>query len=280
MADEDLLVHVHIPKCGGTSLWMWLAAAHPDGHGNLYPDLANYAYTEDELRRLRVDDPRLRSMSSHNIRTFAATSCGRRMHYFTFIREPVGHFLSYFRFVRQIHEEVRDPNMVAMLPPHFEHISSREFAQWLLDSPRDVDYRDAYQTNFLASVEWRVRTGRGPDPRRREPPLWEPADWSAYRSERLALVKELLRGFAAVGVLERLHDGLTLLRDRSAAWGFDLQPVETVPFENVTEAPLDDVSWITDDDPVGRRFLASIEDDVELHAFAARLLDAGLAERV
>lgn len=277
MAEEDLLVHVHVPKCGGTSVWMWLAAAHPSGHGNLYPrQHPGYVFDEARLRALGTGDPKLRSMSTHNIRTFAPVVCGRNMRYFTFLRDPVQHFISYFRYIKQIYAET-DAEMRAGFPENFPSISSRDYAAWLLEAERDVPFRSGYQTDFFASYVWRRLNGRGPDANAPAFPRWEPEDWADYRRERLAVAKLTLRSFAAVGVLERLHAGLTVVRERSRAWGFSLPPPDEVPFENATEEPADDVSWLVESDPVGRAYVAALADDRELHAFAGTLLDAALA---
>jgi hypothetical protein len=278
MADADLLVHAHVPKCGGTSVWMWLAAAHPGGHGNFYPGILGYVLEEPRMRALHVDDPRLRSMSTHDLRTFPAISCGRTMRYFSFVRDPIAHFFSYYRFMRAGFDGLDGVEWARAFPPNFRTASSRDYAAWALASPYDVPYRSGYQTDFFAGVVWRKLTGRGPAINAPFPE-WIGPDWDEYRAERLGLAKLALRSFAAVGVLERLHDGLAVVRERSRAWGFDLPPVSEVPHENVTEEPGDDLAWLVEDDAVGSPLLQSLADDRALYVFAESLLDAALAEQ-
>jgi len=280
MADEDLLLHVHVPKCAGTSVRKWLGAAFPNQHGELYPVRGTYVFDEPKLRWLNIGNPNLRSMSTHNIRVFPAVSNGRRMRYFTFLRDPVAHYLSYVTYMKQIIGTVDDPVVRSGLPDDFAERSSREFTSWLLDQERDLPFRDSYQTNYFASYGWRERSGRGPVHDDGAYPLWERDVWEAYRSERLAFAKDVLRSFLAVGIVERMGDSLGVVWERAAAIGFDLPPPSDLGHENETEAETDDVSWIREDDPVGARFLAAIEEDRELHAFAEQLLDRGLREGV
>jgi hypothetical protein len=278
VADEDLLVHVHVPKCGGTSIRLWMAASFPEAHGDLYPQRGTYVFDEPRLLWLGIANPRLRSMSSHHVRTFPAELGERRMRYFTFLREPRSLFASYFRYRKQTHGVVDDPLVLAGLPPDFARCTSREYAEWLLDCPLDVPFRDSFQTNFFAGYVWRERTGRGPDPYDEAYPRWDDADWRRYRRERLELAKEALRGFLFVGVVERMEDGLPLLHERAAALGFALAPIAELPHENVTTGDGEDLHWLHDGDAVGRRFLRRMEEDDELYAFAQQLLGHGLRE--
>lgn len=258
MADADVLVHIHIPKNGGTSVRVWLYRAYPHGFGSFYP---NYDFDEATLAAAGLGDARLRALSTHNIRSYPGTSCGRTMRYVTLLRDPVEQYLSYVHYMNQVHADVTDPAILAQLPPDVGNISSREHTAWLLEQPERMRFRENAQTNFLAEQAWRAGAA-------------DPGDAEAYRRERLAVAKDVLRGFAFVGTLERLHESLDALRRRSSAWGFALLPAERVGRENVTQVPRDDTTWIGDHDDVGRRLLASMADDRALYAFANGLLDA------
>lgn len=276
MADDDLLVHVHIPKCAGTSIWYWMARHMPSAHGFLYPDTyPSFYYDEAALVELGIGNVALRCMSSHYFRVFPEVCAGRRMRYFTLIRDPLKQFLSYATYVRNIYRTLTDEEMLASVPPDADRLTVREFARWILDAPRDVSNREAFQSDFLASYTWRNTTGRGPRAGTKSPE-WDPADWEAYRAARLDLAKDVLGRFAVVGTVERFAETLGLLVRRASAWGVTLGPLSDLERINVTEGPPPDTDWITDDDPVGRRLLASLADDYVLHAYAGQLLDAAL----
>jgi len=248
----DVLVQVHIPKCAGTSVAAWMGSAYT--WGELTGFLSYYAghHVDDGVWPNGLRSPRLTAVSAHNIRRFPDSINGRRIHYFTILRDPLTHFLSMLRYMVQ-------ERAAFGVPPEVGN-TTREVAAWLLDRPRGLPLCENTQTNHLALVAWCDAT-RGQ---------------LAYERERLELAQDILGSFLAVGTVERLTETLELVRERSWDFGFRLLPVDRVPRINVTRVPLDDISWL-DNDPVGERVRASIAVDRELYAFAERLLDT--AER-
>lgn len=240
---------------------MWLVRAYPHGFGSFYP---TYDLDETTLAAAGLADRRLRALSTHNIRRFPPISCGRRMRYFTVLRDPLEQYLSYVHYMQQVQGEIADPAFLERLPPNCAALTSREFTAWLLDRPHLFAALDNAQTNFLAEYTWRERAG-------------DPSDAEAYRRERLALALEIVDGFAMVGTVERLPESLALLRRRAAAWGFTLLPPDEIGRENVTLTPRDGTAWIGEHDEVGARLLAAMADDRALHAYAQRALDAANA---
>lgn len=274
MAEEDLLVQVHIPKCAGTSIWYWLARTLPGEHGFLYPNVPiSFYYDLPALVELGLANTALRCMSSHYFRIFPDRVAGRNMRYFTLLRGPVRQYMSFCNYVRKIYREITDPEMLASVPPEADRLTAREFTAWMIDRPDDVPFRENYQTNYLASYEWRTRTGRGPRAGAAYP-KWSDPDWKAYRAERLTLAKSILRIFVMVGVVERMPESLTVLAQRAAALGLHLGPLDEVGHINATgEMPDAGEEWIGEHDAVGRRLLANLAEDRELYAFAVALLD-------
>lgn len=273
MALADLLVHVHIQKCAGTSLWYWMARHHPGSHGFLYPRVPSaFYYDEAALVELGIGNVQLRCVSSHFFRIFPEQVAGRKMRYFTLLREPVAHFVSWARYARTFAREINDQGLY-VLPAGIESMTPREYANWLLECPDDLPFRENFQTNFLASCVWREETGRGPRPSAAQ--RWDPDDWAAYRSVRLQLAMDALARFAVVGTVERFAESLRILQSAATAWGLDLGPLEDVGHINATEGVYD-ADWIRDSDPVGRRLLASLQEDRQLYAFAGTLLDRQL----
>jgi len=267
LSAPDILVQVHIPKCAGTAVRVWLQEAAVEGaitgYRSLYPDFVFPA----NARWPSSDDPRLAAVSTHNIRRFNPTVAGRSVHYFTILRDPRAQVLSALRYVQQERQAFG-------VPPNVEN-SSREIAAWLLRERYGEPFENA-QTNHIALYTWCDAT-RG----RCIPELygsWSWDDQSAYVRERLDLAKSLLESFIAVGTVERLHFTLEVLRRRAAVFGLNLLPVDRLTIANVTAVPEeDDISWI-DTDPLGARLLESISVDDELHAYAEQLLDEALGE--
>lgn len=261
-AGPDVLVQIHIPKCAGTSVAHWLRDAAVtgviSGFRALYPD---YVYADDELQAVGFDDARLTAASTHNIRRFVPTSGGRRLHYFTLLREPRAHFLSAVRHMLLDRQAFGVPE---------SYRTSREVVTWLMDMPPNANlpFRENTQTNHLALYVWCDATAG-----RCRPECygsWAPADVAAYLRERLDIAKDTLRSFLAFGTVERLSETLELVRRRSAAFGLQLPPVDRVPRVNVTLVPDDDISWI-DAEPLCRSVLESVAVDRQLYEWAQTL---------
>jgi hypothetical protein len=263
---SDILVQVHIPKCAGTAIAEWLRMATAtgalSGFGSFYSD---FIFTDESLWQAGLHDPRLSAVSGHNIRRFRPEIHGRRLHYFTILRAPRPHYLSILRYVQRERAAFK-------VPPEIGN-TSYDVARWLLGRPPGADFRENTQTNHLALYPWCDRTGGRCDPS--EFAAWSSADRSAYECERLEVAKSALRSFLVVGTVERLHETLVVLCERSAQHGLNLLPAEQVPRANVTVVPVDDVSWF-EVDPLGARAAASWSVDDQLYEYAQQLLDEAL----
>jgi hypothetical protein len=258
-----VLVHVHVPKNAGTAVRAWLFKAYPSGFGSWYP---NYVFDENTLAAAGLGDLRLRAISTHWIRRFVATACERRMRYFTLLRNPVDQVLSAVRYRHQIVAEANRDAAGAT-----RKISMRDSVAELL--AQNDPFRDNMQTNFFALYAWcdTIGTKFGCDPATYTE--W-PSDLRlAYQYERLRVAKDVLRGFTAVGTVERIIDSLDLLRERTERLGFNLLDSQEITLENVTRVQADDLSWINEDDTVGSRLLSSLRDDWDLYRYAQYLLD-------
>lgn len=262
MASPDILVQIHIPKCAGTSVGVWLRNAAMEGvitgFRALYPD---YVYAPGE-QPLGFQDPRLTAVTTHNIRRFQPFSGDRRVHYFTLLRDPLTQFLSAARYMLQEREAFGIPPAVGETP--------RDVTKWVLDQSLDAPFRENNQTNHLALYVWCDAATARPQPERRAE--WAAADQADYERDRLAIAKDVLRSFLVVGTVERISESLELVRRRSAAFGLQLPPVAKLEHHNVTLVPAGDLAWI-ENDPVGERLRESLAVDRELYQFAQQLLD-------
>jgi hypothetical protein len=258
MALADLVVFVHIEKCAGTSLNFWLSSSHH--YGNLYIRASNIPMNSlrwDDIRPVDLEDPALRSIASHHLRTYPDTIHGRTLRYITLLREPVARWISFVRFMNRLKTD--DGSLRSL----------RDYAEWALEQPEERLLSELNgQTNFIAEHEWY----------RRNHSDVIAIDWSAdpalfarYRRERLAFAKTTLARFDAVGTVEDLGGFVRLLRSRAGAWDVPLLPRDELEYSNVTAAPAVDTSWISPGDSIGRRLLDALAEDFELYRFAREI---------
>lgn len=260
--DPGVLIQIHIPRCAGTSVgnWLRLAAQHGvlRGFRAVYPEFV--FEHEAEFLAAGFADPRLTAVTSHNIQRFPTLICGRTAHYFTFLREPFAHVLSIARYMQAQRATFKLPDDIGN--------ETEDVLVWLLNRPLNASFRENTQTNHLALATWCEATSGRCEAARYG--MWSSTDQRAYQNERLEIAKSVLRSFLSVGVVERLHDSLELLRLRSAAVGIELLPAGDVGHVNTTSGPKD-FSWIRPDNPLVS-LRESIAVDLELYAFARDML--------
>jgi len=249
--ESPVLIHIHIPKCGGTSFRSLLATQLGPHHLNLYVNDTHFIYAESYLAEV-VKNPEVRSISSHFIRTFPPRLGDRPVCYVTFLRHPLGQFLSYRNHMCRDLHSLQDAALLKCVPANADRLTSREFARWILtESPQNANFRENYTTNFLARRVFRGAPETGPE----------------YRLSRLRLAKDVLREFFFVGITEELETGVARFVQIAAERGFPLHP-QTVPVENVSRQLTDDVSWINPNDEVGALLIASMQEDLALYSWA------------
>jgi hypothetical protein len=268
MPSPDLLVFVHIEKCAGTAVNVWLSASHR--LGNLYVKSSSIPMTSlrwTDVRPADLVDVQMRSVASHHLRTYPNTVEGRTLHYFTLLRDPVARWISYVRYFRLLGPAQPDGGG--------GNLSLREYAESILAEPAAMTLTQLNgQTNHVAAHEWfrmhhddAVAIDWGSDAEL----------FAQYRRERLAFAKESLGRFGALGTVERLSESTRVLRSRAAAWDVPLLPVDGLLPTHVTDAAPVDAAWITPHDSVGRRLLEALGEDFELYRYAGERLTADLA---
>lgn len=248
---SPVLIHVHIPKTAGTSLWRLLERAG-ESHRNLYVNDTYFVYTPGALAEF-VSNTKITSISSHHIQTFPPYLGGRRMLYFTILRDPVQQFISYITFIKKVYKDQTDPNLLSCLPRDAASLSLKEVARWLLTQERAVPFHENYTVNFLARQTFLSLTGN-PDP-------------SAYRAVRLSLAKAVLDQFVFVALTERMEESVDTLRKICGGLGVEL-PAGPVGRENTSSELRDDLSWVDPTDDVGALLFQAIEEDRQLYDWA------------
>jgi hypothetical protein len=263
--DPGLLIQIHIPRCAGTSVGNWMRTAALQGvlagFRAIYPDFV--LENDRDFLAAGLGDPQLTAVTTHNIQKFPLTIVGRHAHYFTILRQPLDHVLSYVRYMRQERAAFDLPAQLGA--------ETRDIAAWLLTRSLGSPFRENPQTNHLALYTWCDAGSRRCDPGAYA--SWPAADRKAYRNERLDVGKDVLRSFACVGTVERLTETIELLRERSRTFGIDLLPAADMEHVNTTSHDGDDLAWMDASHPLGRLLRESVAVDVELYRFANELLD-------
>lgn len=249
---KSVLFHVHIPKCAGSSFRSLLQKHFGTRHLNLYVDDTDFLFSKEQLAdAITTDDPI--SISSHFVRVFPPVIAGRRVHYVTFLRNPVAQFISYRNYICRAFPAIRHPNLLQYLPPRADKLSSREFARWMFTcSPQNAPFRENYVTNFFAHSE---------------NDLAQRANQQVM--SRLDAAKSVLDQFLFVGVVERMQESYAKLTEVVSANGVHL-PQDLVPVENVSGDLGDCTEWINPGDEVGCLLLASLQEDLALYDWVRR----------
>jgi hypothetical protein len=121
----NLFCHIHVSKTGGTSLNLLLERWFPAGFEVLdHPD-PKYVLETEALGEYLAQRPDLRCISTHHLRMFPGTVAGRKVHYFTILREPLDRAISLLTFMRKFRHEFTDEHKRA-LPSNFDQMPELE----------------------------------------------------------------------------------------------------------------------------------------------------------
>jgi Sulfotransferase family len=256
---SPVLAHIHIPKTGGTSVVVLLQQAGKR-HMNLYVNDTYHIYTPDVLAKDVLADRAIRSLSSHYVLTFPPYLGGRRMLYFTILRDPIQQFVSYLTFIKKKFKDIRDPNMLSSLPPDPVALTLREFAHWLLI--HNHENSENYNVNFLTKEVYRSLQATNTQ--------YDPA---IFKGIRLTLAKAVLDQFVFVGLTERMSESIEELRKVLRPLGIEI-PGSPIGNENVSSELRDDLKWTSPDDEVGALLHKTLEEDKELYNWAVERFES------
>jgi len=256
-----ILVHIHIPKTGGTSIASLLQRAG-QSHAKLYVNDTHFVYSKESIRSVILGEPEIKYISSHHILTFPPFLGGRRLFYFTILREPIQQFISYLTFIKKVYKDQTSPSLLACLPPDPPSMSLREFARWLLvEHPYEAPFQENYAVNFLARQTYLALHG-----------AHRASDRSHYISARLTLAKAILNQFAFVGLMEQMEESIAELRSVLEYLGLEIPP-GPLGMENTSGEFRDDLIWLDPNDEVGGLLYRSLEEDRKLYQWAVERFD-------
>ena len=250
---DPVILHIHVPKCGGTAFRNFLKDHYGSAHLSLYPSDKVFIFTEKELVRYLVERS-IRSISTHLVRTFPERLAGRDLLYITFLRNPIDQFISNITYVKKNFQDLRhDQPLMACFPPDVTSLSIREIAHWILTRDAEVNFQENFTVNFFS----RYTLCDSPNG----------LDMAQYRKQRLATAKKVLEDFLFVGLADDMNRSISVLRKRVEAANLPFPPGK-VPFENMSLDFRGDLSWINFDDEVGSLLLDSVREDQQLYDWA------------
>lgn len=206
-ANAPLLVHVHLPKNGGTSVNRTLQLSFGEGYVPLYLDDPAQQHTAETVGRALYDRPDARVISSHSFTSWPTMLGNRVPLYMCFLRHPVERHHSYYRYCRKDYATLSEAHRQAWLPPNFLDMDVNQFLEWHLGKNRQNGMTPNFQVQYFARMS----------------------------APRIAI--RILEHFFFVGLTEQLERSLALLQKKLAAYSFDLKIAEETR-HNVT-APHD-----------------------------------------
>ena len=195
-----LMVHVHVPKCGGQSIHKHLWDTWGDQRFfYLQPFHVSSTAT---VERWLSQHPEVDAISSHTfIRSHPKRLAGRTCLYVTTLRHPVRQLISFVRYVKQNYETFPQqfkkhlPEGASQIAPH--------------DLARAMMFADTYGfQQVLAS--------------------W----YLAIRQRYTPLMTALLDRYTLVGITEHMDLSLRMLRERLKPYGLDLPAPDEAPRVN------------------------------------------------
>jgi len=260
---RPLLVHVHIPKCAGTSFQRLLQMSFEDRHCDYYPEDQSRCLTREELVRLVSGSPGMASLSSHSIRLFPPVVWNRLGLYVAFLRDPARRFISNLTYYQK-QQETFPESLQRHLPQRCGEMPLRDLARWMLENQPEVVLRSLTMTGFLAEQTWLETVGGmvGLSDH------WLDSQallYPGFGPLQVRLASALLDEFFFVGLVEEMETSVQLLREKLRPHGLELMEMP-VPVENVSRELATDTGWLNPSDPVGRGVLDLLEPDLQLYA--------------
>lgn len=152
---RPIFVHLHIPKCGGTTVRDFLKRNFGADLGETNGILNDYQYSADQVSRIIDHFPKLRCLTGHKL------SCDLpfvrkdiELFAFSWIRDPVDRFVSHYFFHRNH----------TSLVPQAKSLDLDAYVGWALEEGNMPAYIDG-QVRFLAAgsmsrIEELVAAGR------------------------------------------------------------------------------------------------------------------------
>ena len=150
-----IFVHLHIPKCGGSTVADFLLRNFGPDLGNTNSILNDYQYDNAQVAKILDHFPNLRCLTGHKLSLdlpFARQDLDIQA--FTWIRDPIDRFISHYFFHRNHTKLVPEATTMNLL----------EYAEWALKFQNQKMYING-QTRFLSggsleTIRSKVKDGK------------------------------------------------------------------------------------------------------------------------
>lgn len=227
-----LFCHVHVSKTGGTTLNQLLARWFPGSFEVIHHPDPHYIIEIEALRERLVQNPSLNCVSTHHLRTFPAAVAGRKVHYFTTLREPLDRTISLLTFMKKYSHEFTDEHKSA-LPAGFQGRTELDILRQWTDRTTSARREGRFAGNPVTAVFIGKNFG---------------GDYLNHRHacEAAAAAKciTVLNRFLYVGDFACLEQSIGELANRIRALGASLCEIDQIPMERISRDVRGDLGWL------------------------------------
>ena len=137
---RKILIHIHIPKCGGSTFREILKENHGTGYFNTNSVLNNYQYKASQILEILNHHPTCTCLSGHKLSTDLPYDHPQyQLNPITFVRDPVDRFVSHYFFHR---------HHVKNWVPEAKFMLLDEYIDWALVENNQIMYVNG-QLRFL-----------------------------------------------------------------------------------------------------------------------------------
>jgi hypothetical protein len=249
-----LILHSHIPKTAGTTVSTGFRRSFESFHIHHCHTDPFYILTQDKLETLLEICPRLRSISSHHLRSFPLSIGSRPTFLLTFLRRPEDAFISQLRYVQRNYWSFPEA-WRGLWPKGAPLLTLRELARQYLDQ-ESATQDLCPQTRFICNPDAGALFGLSDG---------NPNGLNSYE-----MAHQILTGFHFVGIVDEMKKSLEVLADRLWQWGTKVYFDHNLRLNTSRETSRP--AWLTPEHEVGKRILEASENDVILYDFFRKKL--------
>lgn len=228
----DLFCHVHVSKTGGTSLNLLLSNWFPGNFLVIDHPNPNHILTLESLEEQLARQPDLNCISTHHLHGFPRHLAGRKVHYFTFLREPLDRAISLLTFMKKFRDEFSDEHK-RTLPQEFDRMEELE----ILKRWTEAAASDRRAGGLGGNPVTAMFLGHG-----------FRCDFSTNRRtcETAAAAKciAILNRFLLVGDFARFEESVSALARRIRSLGASDCAMDEIPSERVSRDVRGSLAWL------------------------------------